>query len=161
TCVTFAHRGFAPSDSMSSGPNTENFAGDLSALIDDLGFRDVCLVGQSMGGWTVLEYAFAHPNRVRALVLSSTSATIDRRSADPWGGKEYDTWLGEAESKAAEGLRNGIHPAMGAEAAERLPALHLLYRQIDEMSSGSLDKERVRAGLRRTAERTVEDFQDF
>src|SRR6185369_497789 len=66
------------------------FAGDLSALIEDLGFRDVFLVGQSMGGWTVLEYAFAYPNRVRALVLSSTSGTIDRRGADPSGGADYD-----------------------------------------------------------------------
>jgi pimeloyl-ACP methyl ester carboxylesterase len=162
TCVTFAHRGFAPSDPVSGGgPNPENYAGDLSAIIEDLGFRDVFLVGQSMGGWTVLEYAFAHPNRVRALVLSSTSGTIDRRGADPSGGKDYDAWQSDAEAKAQAGLRDGIHPAMGRAAAEKSPALHLLYKHIDDMAAATLDKERVRAGLRRTAERTVEDFEEF
>jgi 3-oxoadipate enol-lactonase len=162
TCVTFAHRGFAPSDPVKDGgPNPENYAGDLSAIIEDLGFRDVFLVGQSMGGWTVLEYAYAHANRVRALVLSSTSGTIDRRSADPSGGADYDAWQSDAEAKAQAGLRDGIHPAMGRAAAEKSPALHLLYKHIDDMAAGTLDKERVRAGLRRTAQRTVEDFAEF
>jgi pimeloyl-ACP methyl ester carboxylesterase len=162
TCVSFAHRGFAPSDQVAGGgPNPEGYAGDLSAIIEDLGFRDVSLVGQSMGGWTVLEYAFAHPNRVRALVLSSTCGTIDRRSADPSGGADYDAWQADAEAQAAAGLRDGIHPAMGRAAAEKSPALHLLYKHIDEMAAATLDKERVRAGLRRTAQRTVEDFAEF
>jgi 3-oxoadipate enol-lactonase len=160
TCVAFAHRGFAPSDPIPSGPNPENYAGDLSELIEHLGFNDVRLVGQSMGGWTMLEYAYSHPFRVKALVLSSTSGTIERRGADPSGGTQYDAWLGEAEAKVAAGLRDGIHPAMGVTGAARSPELHLLYKSIDEMS-GSLDKERIRAGLRRTAQRTVEDFEDF
>ena len=108
------------------------------------------LVGQSMGGWTMLEYAIAHPAKVKALVLSSTSGTIDRRGADPSGGEHYDAWLKDAEAKIAAGVAKGIHPAMGAPAAERSPALHLLYRSIDEMA-GALDKEKVRTGLRRTA----------
>ena len=48
-------------------------------VADHLKFPDVRLVGQSMGGWTVLEYAIAHPAKVKALVLSSTSGTLDRR----------------------------------------------------------------------------------
>ena len=49
---------------------------------------------------------------------------------------------------------------MGAPAAERSPALHLLYRSIDDMA-GIPDKEKVRAGLRRTAKRTLADLKDF
>jgi pimeloyl-ACP methyl ester carboxylesterase len=160
TCVAFAHRGFAPSDPVPSGPNPENYSGDLSALIDHLGFDDVRLVGQSMGGWTMLEYALAFPSTVRALVLSSTSGTIDRRGADPSAGAQYDGWQSDAEAKVAAGLRDGIHPAMGASGAARFPALHLLYKAIDEMAGG-LDKERVRAGLRRTAQRTLDELADF
>ena len=81
TCVTFAHRGFAPSDAVPGGPDAADYAGDLAALIDHLQFSDVRLVGQSMGGWTMLEYAIAHPATVKALVLSSTSGTLDRRVA--------------------------------------------------------------------------------
>jgi pimeloyl-ACP methyl ester carboxylesterase len=160
TCVTFAHRGFAPSDPVQGGPDPADYAGDLAALVDHLGFDDVRLVGQSMGGWTMLEFAIAHPARVKALVLSSTAGTLDRRGCDPSGGAAYDAWLEKAQAAIADGRARGIHPALGAEAAERLPALHLLYLAIDEMA-GTLDKEKLRAGLRRIASRTLADLRDF
>ena len=108
----------------------------------------------------MLEYAIANPARVKALVLSSTSGTLDRRGCDPSGGGKYDAWLKDAEAKIAAGAANGIHPAMGAPAAARSPALHLLYRSIDDMA-GIPDKEKVRAGLRRAARRTLADLKDF
>ncbi len=160
TCVAFAHRGFAPSDAVAGGPDPADYAGDLAALIDHLEFPDVRLVGQSMGGWTMLEYAIAHPSRVKALVLSSTSGTLDRRRCDPTGGKQYDTWLKDAEAKLEAGAARGIHPAIGVRAAERSPALHLLYRSVDEMA-GTLDKERLRTGLRRTATRATAELNAF
>lgn len=160
TCVTFAHRGFAPSDAVPGGPDAADYAGDLAALIDHLSLSDVRLVGQSMGGWTMLEYAIAHPAKVKALVLSSTSGTLDRRGCDPSGGGKYDTWLKDAEARIKDGATKGIHPAMGAPAAERSPALHLLYRSIDDMA-GIPDKEKVRAGLRRAARRTLPELKDF
>jgi 3-oxoadipate enol-lactonase len=160
TCVSFAHRGFAPSTAIDGGPDPADYASDLAALIDHLKFPDVRLVGQSMGGWTVLEYAIAHPAKVKALVLSSTSGTLDRRGCDPSGGGTYDEWAKDADAKTAAGLANGIHPAMGMAAAARSPALHLLYASIDTMA-GALDKAKVREGLRRTARRTVTELKDF
>lgn len=160
TCVTFAHRGFAPSDPVPGGVDPADYAGDLAALIDHLGFSEVRLVAQSMGGWTMLEYAIAHPERVKALVLSATSGTLDRRRCDPSDGRDYDAWLADAETSLTDGAAKGIHPAIGAPAAERSPALHLLYRSIDEMA-GTLDKENLRGGLRRTATRTLDEFKAF
>jgi 3-oxoadipate enol-lactonase len=160
TCVTFAHRGFAPSDPVADGVDPADYAGDLEALIDHLGLADVRLVAQSMGGWTMLEYALAHPDRVKALVLSSTAGTLDRRGSDPSGGSAYDAWFAAAEAAIADGMARGIHPAMGERAVERLPALHLLYRSIDEMA-GALDKETLRAGLRRTATRSLAELATF
>lgn len=160
TCVTFAHRGFSPSDPVADGIDPADYAGDLAALIDHLKFPEVRLVGQSMGGWTMLDYALANPTRVKALVLSSTSGTLDRRANDPSGGRDYDVWLKDAEARLADDVAKGVHPAMGARAAERSPALHLLYRSIDEMA-GRLDKEKLREGLRRTATRTLAEFGTF
>jgi len=160
TCVAFAHRGFAPSAKVPGGPDPADYAGDLAALVDHLAFADVRLVGQSMGGWTMLEYALAHPAKVKALVLSSTAGTIDRRGADPSGGKDYDAWLARTGAAINEGLAKGIHPAIGPKGAARAPALHLLYRSIDEMA-GTLDKEMLRAGLRRTATRSLADLAGF
>ena len=160
TCVSFAHRGFAPSDPVTEGIDPADYAGDLAALVDHLQFGKVRLVGQSMGGWTMLEYALGQPQRVAALVLSSTAGTLDRRSCDPSGGAKYDAWLAAAEATIKEGRAAGIHPAMGATAARRDPALHLLYQSIDEMAGG-LDKEKVRLGLRRIATRQLGDLRDF
>ena len=160
TCVSFAHRGFAPSSAIVGSPDPADYAGDLAALIDHLNLADVRLVGQSMGGWTVLEYAIANPTKVKALILSSTSGTLDRCGCDPSGGATYDAWAKDAEAKVGAALANGIHPAMGIGAAERSPALHLLYVSIDTMA-GTLDKEKVRAGLRRTAQRRLEELKDF
>ena len=160
TCVAFAHRGFAPSTAIMGGPDPADYAGDLAALIDHLGFAEVRLVGQSMGGWTVLEYALAHPEKVKALVLSSTSGTLDRRGCDPSGGADYDAWAKDAEARSAAGRTEGIHPAIGVATAGRSPALHLLYTSIDSIA-GTLDKEGLRAGLRRTAKRTLGELADF
>jgi 3-oxoadipate enol-lactonase len=40
---------------MPGGPDPADFAGDLAALIDHLGLSNVCIVAQSMGGWTAVE----------------------------------------------------------------------------------------------------------
>src|SRR5260370_20047570 len=76
TCVTFSHRGFAPSSAPPGGPDPAAYLGDLAALIDHVGAPDVRIVAQSMGGWCALDFAFAHPTRVRALVLASTAGGI-------------------------------------------------------------------------------------
>src|SRR5678816_4568154 len=49
TCVSFAHRGFAPSSAIDGGPDPADYASDLAALIDHLKFPDVRLVGPAMG----------------------------------------------------------------------------------------------------------------
>jgi proline iminopeptidase len=46
------------------------------ALRERLGHEQVVLLGHSYGGFLALRYALAHPERVRALVLVSTAATM-------------------------------------------------------------------------------------
>jgi 3-oxoadipate enol-lactonase len=70
TCVTFAHRGFAPS--LTDNPDPAEFAGDLAALVKHLGVERAALVAQSMGGWTCLDFAIHYPRRVSALVMAAT-----------------------------------------------------------------------------------------
>lgn len=159
-CVTFAHRGFAPSGGVPGGPDPADFPGDLAALLDHLGLDEVRLVGQSMGGWATLEVALAQPARVKALVLSATSGTLDRRACDASGGVAYDRWQAAAEAAVAAGLADGVHPALGRAAAERRPDLHHLYQAIDRMA-GALDKAALRGGLRRTATRRLADLAGF
>jgi 3-oxoadipate enol-lactonase len=147
TCVTFAHRGFAPSSEISGGPDPADYAGDLAALIDHLALDRVFLVAQSMGGWACLEYALANPERVRALVLASTAGAIARRATLLRDPPALDAWIARAAAARAQMQRDGVHPAAGARMAREQPALHFLYRSIDTMAGATLDKEGLRARM--------------
>jgi 3-oxoadipate enol-lactonase len=145
-CVTFAHRGFAPSSAIPGGPDPVDYAGDLAALIEHLALADVRLVAQSMGGWTMVEYALRRTGMVKALVLAATTGTLDpRRMREPERSR-LEGWTRDGERARAELARRGIHVAAGARMAAEQPALHQLYRHIDDMNA-HLDKEAIRARL--------------
>ena len=147
TCVTFAHRGFAPSSEIAGGPDPADYAGDLAALIDHLALDHVFLVAQSMGGWACLDYALAQPRRVFALVLASTAGAIERRSTLLRDPGSLDAWIARAAAARAEMARQAIHPAAGSRMAREQPALHFLYRSIDAMAGANFDKEGLRARM--------------
>ncbi len=66
--VAYDLRGSGQS-SVTPGPYTvELLAQDLDALLDAIGLDTVALVGHSLGGGIVLEYAATRPDRVRAAV---------------------------------------------------------------------------------------------
>lgn len=157
TCVTFAHRGFAPSSTIPGGPNPADYADDLDALITHLELADVCIVAQSMGGWTSVEYALRRKGRLKALVLAATTGTIDpARLREPERSRLAD-WRQAGERTMADFARRGIHVAAGARMAAEQPALHLLYRHIDDMNAG-LDKEALRQRLFAARTRAPEEL---
>ena len=94
--ITWDCRGFGNSTFTSSVFGSAAAVADMSAVLDATGTPGAHLVGQSMGGWSVLEYALAHRDKVKALVLSATSGTLDRRSCDHSGGGRHDAWAKEA-----------------------------------------------------------------
>jgi 3-oxoadipate enol-lactonase len=146
--VTFAARGFAPSTAAILPPDPAEFAGDLEAVLDTLGIERCALIAQSMGGWAAVEFALASPSRVSALVLAATSGTFDPRALDP---ASFDAWAARAAAERDALRVDGIHPAAGRRLAEADPALHHLYKSIDALAaSGGLDKEKLRARLKRT-----------
>jgi pimeloyl-ACP methyl ester carboxylesterase len=158
TCVTFAHRGFAPSSEIPGGPDPADYASDLAALIDHLSLDQVFLVAQSMGGWACLEYALASPPRVRALVLASTAGAIARRAnllRDP---PALDAWIARAAATRTDMQRDGVHPAAGTRMAREQPALHFLYRAIDTIAGAKFDKEALRARMIALQTRPPEDL---
>jgi 3-oxoadipate enol-lactonase len=155
TCVTFAHRGYPPGSEIGV-PDPRDFAEDLARLIEQLELADVRLVAQSMGGWTSLEYIFAHPaHQVRALVLTSTCGTIHQQSiplADP---QRLAKWHQEAVTVRAEMAGRGIAPPAGERMAREQPALHFLYRMIAN-ASAAFDREELRKRLFAMATRPPE-----
>lgn len=148
TCIVFSHRGFPPSGRVPGVRAPDLYADDLAALLDALEVSEATLVGQSMGGWTCLEYALRRPERVRALVMASTSGTLDFNQLGDAG---IADWVRRAPAALAELAARGIHPASGERMAREQPALAHLYGQILELADGAFREEvRQRLGELRT-----------
>ncbi|MCK9793587.1 alpha/beta hydrolase [Isoptericola sp. 4D.3] len=132
-------RGFGDSPLPVGGPEYTN-AGDLAALLDDLGVEDAAVVGASFGGKVALELASAHPGRVRELVLLCPAApgVPDTEASDAFDAEEgrlleagdvegavrlnVTTWLGpDADDAAREALavmqRQAFEVQLAADAA--------------------------------------------
>ena len=157
TCVTFAARGFAPSSALPAGPDPKDYAVDLAALIDHLKLKNVAIVGQSMGGWGALEYALANTDKVTALILAATTGTIDYELIDGPQKMRLAGWRVDSAQSARDYAARGIHPACGERMSVDQPALHLLYRHIDDMNAG-LDKNALRERLGMTRVRMPTDL---
>lgn len=128
TVVTWDHRGFGRSSDRAGRTGPEVAVGDLLAVCDELGVTRADLVGQSMGGWTVVGAALARPSLARGLVL-----------ADTLGGFSSDAIVA--------GLRHrppgvpfpsellGRHPALGRRFSDRAPEQAHLYQSLGRMGS--------------------------
>jgi 3-oxoadipate enol-lactonase len=100
-----------------------------------------------MGGWSCLEFTLRHPERVKALVMAATGGTADLNTLDASDKEKVDKWYAAHSGGEEDLLRRGIHPAAGERMAREQPALHFMYREIDQLSSG-LDKDVLRPKLR-------------
>jgi pimeloyl-ACP methyl ester carboxylesterase len=79
--VRFDMRGYGKSG-PAQGPLARRK--DLEALLDQLGIQRAVLIGCSMGGSTVLDFALEHPERAAALVLvSAVPGGFEMQGAPP------------------------------------------------------------------------------
>ncbi|MDQ3983256.1 MAG: alpha/beta hydrolase, partial [Actinomycetota bacterium] len=71
--------GFGGSDGPDDASvySVDSFAGDLKAVLDDLGIDRVVLVGLSLGGYVALAFLRRYRPLVSALVLADTRAEAD------------------------------------------------------------------------------------
>jgi pimeloyl-ACP methyl ester carboxylesterase len=157
TCVTFAHRGFQPSSPIVGGPDPNDYGDDLAALIDHLALPAVCVVAQSMGGWSALEYALRQTGKLAALVLAATTGSIDPDRLGRVEQARLARWRLTSEAARRALLARGIHVACGERMFREQPALHLLYRHIDDSNAG-LDKEALRTRLKAARARAPEEL---
>jgi 3-oxoadipate enol-lactonase len=114
-CVIYSQRGYGLSPDVPDGPGRAAFVEDLRGLLDELGIERAALVGQSMGGRSVLGFAAAYPERVTALVMASTTGGY----TDP-----------ELDALRASAPDLGARSAYAAAYAERNPDGAFLYRMV-------------------------------
>lgn len=72
-----------------------DFADDIAALLDHLGVERAVIGGVSMGGQITMEFQRRHPRRVRALVLSDTSAPAETEEGKAFRGRLADRLVAE------------------------------------------------------------------
>lgn len=68
-CLVYDQRGHGRSFKPAEGYAPEDYANDLKAIVDELGWDQFVLVGHSMGGRNVLNFAARFPERVSHLVI--------------------------------------------------------------------------------------------
>jgi 3-oxoadipate enol-lactonase len=92
----------------------ERLAGDLEAVLGEMGLERAILAGASMGAHTAVSFALAHPERVAALALITPA--YDPAALD--GGHDLGHW-----DALAAGLRErGIEGFLAASDFDSLPA---------------------------------------
>jgi len=80
--LTYDCRGHGRSDKPEGGYRVEQFADDLTDLLDHLGWRSAIVAGASMGGCIALAFAAVYPTRADALGLFDTTASYN--APDRW-----------------------------------------------------------------------------
>ncbi len=87
-CVTFAARGYPPSDVPESveAYSQAQAADDVVAVMDAAGLETAHLVGLSMGGFAVLHVALRHPGRALSLVAAGTGYGAEKALEDYFRG---------------------------------------------------------------------------
>lgn len=81
--IVFDNRGTGDSDRVRGPLGMADLVGDALAVLDDAGVQRAHVVGVSMGGMVAQHLALEHRERVRSLVLGSTTA-IGRTGEVPW-----------------------------------------------------------------------------
>lgn len=97
--IRYNLRGFG--GSAMPGQTAYDHADDLRALLDHLGIATAAgIIGLSMGGEVALDFALAHPTRLRALVLADAMIGGYRWSA-AWQAATAPAWRAARESGLA------------------------------------------------------------
>ena len=151
--IAFSHRGFLPSTLPHGAPYPEDYAGDALALLDELGIGKAVFVGQSMGGWTSIELALAHPERVAGIVLSCTTGTL---AFDLDATPEAEAWKAWAKAEGEWLTANNVHRAAGRRMAIEDPVRLAAFGAIDRVNAG-LDKDTIMTRIRAQRRRGPED----
>ena len=73
---TYDHRGMGYSSDNNATPSIAQYADDAAALMTALGYDSMHVYGVSMGSSVSQQLVIDHPERVRKLVLDSTSYSI-------------------------------------------------------------------------------------
>ncbi len=149
--IRFDMRGFGRSD-PAQGPVVRRH--EIDSLMNHLGIQNAALVGCSMGGANVLDFALEHLDRVQALVLVSTvPGGFEMQGEPPPGLLEMISALQQNDWQRASELQiqlwvdgmfrkpEQVDPLVRQRAAEmnRTPVVNQTYMKVDMQPLQPLD----------------------
>ena len=98
--LLYDFRGHGQSSVGDADGTLAQLAGDLVALLDQLGVERADLCGFSLGGTIVMKTAIEHPERVRRLVPVATSSRVGRAAAEWYAARAEMVRTGAADLRA-------------------------------------------------------------
>jgi pimeloyl-ACP methyl ester carboxylesterase len=109
--IAISNRGAGDSDRTPSEADyeIESFARDLLAAVQELHVGDFTLVGHSMGGATVTQFALDHPEQIKALVLLDPAPLIGRGLPEGWEEQVRERFRNN--SATADPQTNNVNPS--------------------------------------------------
>lgn len=129
--ITWDQRGFGRSTNLAGKVDPITAASDLKALLDHLHIERAHIVGQSMGGWTALEFALQNTDRVLSLTLTDTIGGIYTLEIE----RSFDEFLkASAAAPKLDAPPIGRHPALNKSFADRDLAKAFLYEEISSLA---------------------------
>ncbi len=118
--IAFDLHGMGQSDPSADGVYTvASFADDIRSVADSLGLDRFILVGHSLGGVVVADYAGRYPNKVAGLLFDDPAGDLSglpKQQADAWlkgfSPENYATfrekWFGEMLAEARPKVRESV-----------------------------------------------------
>jgi pimeloyl-ACP methyl ester carboxylesterase len=134
TIINFDHRGWGRSKCDAGFRKARYFADDMRAVLDAVGIDRTAVVCQSMGGWTGMQFALAHPERVSCLVLSGTPAGISTPKIEEIRSARAQERARE-QSAMQNAAWNHAHWALAADAFDHYPERAFLYGQLSALNA--------------------------
>jgi pimeloyl-ACP methyl ester carboxylesterase len=107
-CIDSLGHGFSDKPSDAELYGQEQRAGDIVAVIDDLGYDRAHLVGYSMGGWLAVGVAKHHPRCLSSLVLGGWDP-VNGLPPGPKGPLSFDSFMRFAR-RTAPSLVEWVNP---------------------------------------------------
>jgi len=104
-------RGHGASDAPDGDYTLPMLADDVAAVMDAAGIESAAIAGVSLGGMIAMELALSHPERVSAIALICTSATMDK---GVWRDRIVQVRAGGTAAIADAALQRFLSPAFAA-----------------------------------------------
>lgn len=120
------NRGIGDSDAPPGPYTTAELAGDVVAVLDDVGIDRAVVIATSLGGMIAQELAIRHPERLDALVLVCTTPGGDLAYPFPEPTQRLLAELPDLEPR--EGLERAVRNALSPDAPDELVERILAHR---------------------------------